>query len=347
MPSLREETLSVFRKVVGIIIVILLATYFVSMALGPFLFFASSQGIDAGSRMIAELPLSILMIANFSIPFGVHVNVFFLVIWLLYATIFVLAWSDPPRFQSSIGNADLRVSMIRSNYLVALPQLASMVLVAVVLLQTLQESAGVQTGGISFENPVLGFLSISFAPFVEEFSYRITTIGLLDGLRLVWRTRRHPKYHGTKGAARIMATTMWKPEKAKELLGLNTIRDTGVRGISWFEWGTLAVTSGSFGAAHYLYGGGWEIGKISTAVLSGLALGFVYIRYGAYAPILLHWFFNYYFGVFDLASQLKMPGAEMLGAGIEMINLGVGTLLAAAMIVTGLAGIWSTIRHRV
>ena len=345
MPSLRKEVIAAFRKVVAVIAVILLATYFVSMALGPCLFFASPQGLDAASRVMAQLPLSVLMIANFSIPFGVHVGVFFLAIWLLYAAMFVLAWSDAPGFPSSIRNAHHRMSMAHSNYLVVLPQLAAMALVIVVLLQMLQESAGVQTGGISFENPVLGFLSVSYAPFVEELSYRITTIGLLDGLRLVWKTRGHPKHQGTMGAVRILAITTWKPEKAKELLGLRTIRDSGVKGISWFEWAMLAVSSGAFGAAHFLYGGGWEIGKISTAVVSGLVLSFVYLRYGAYAPILLHWFFNYYFGVFDLASQLKMPTAEILGAGIEVLNLGVGTLLAAVLVLTYLARLWSA-RHQ-
>jgi len=347
MPAtLREEVVAAFRRVVTVVVVLLLATYFVSMALGPFLFFASPQGLDAASRYVAELPLSLLMIANFSIPFGAHVSVFFLAIWLLYVAVFVLAWFDAPAFPSSIRNADSRVSMIRPNYLVALPQLAAMVLVIVVLLQMLQESAGVQTGDISFENPVLGFLSVSYAPFVEELSYRITTMGLLDGLHFVWKTRGHPQYRGTKGAVHILAVTMWKPEKAKELLGFSTIRDSGVRGISRFEWATLAVTSGAFGAAHFLYGGGWEIGKISTAMVSGLALGFVYLRYGAYAPILLHWFFNYYFGAFDLASQLKMPTADTLGAGIQILNLGAGTLLGAASIVTYLAGLWSSRRHR-
>jgi len=345
--TLREEVVTAFRKVVAVVVVILLATYFVSMTLGPILFFASPQGLDAASRMIAELPLSLLMIANFSIPFGMHVGLFFLAIWLLYAVMFVLAWSDIPGFPSSVRNAAHRMSITRSNYLVVLPQLAAMVLVVIVLLQTLQESAGVQTGGISFENPVLGFLSVSYAPFVEELSYRITTIGLLDGLRLVWKTRGHPQYRGTKGAAHILAITMWKPEKTKELLGFSTIRDSGVRGISWFEWATLAVTSGAFGAAHFLYGGGWEIGKISTAMVSGLALGFVYLRYGAYAPILLHWFFNYYFGAFDLASQLNVPGAEVLVAGIQILNLGAGTLLAGALIVTCIARLWSARRHRV
>jgi len=132
----------------------------------------------------------------------------------------------------------------------------------------------------------------------------------------------------------------------KEALGLRTIREYGVRGISRLEWVTLFFTSGAFGAAHYLYGGGWEIGKISTAMLSGLALGYVYLRYGAYAPVLLHWFFNYYFGAFDLASQLKVSGSGMLATGIDLLNFGAGTVFAAGVVTAYLARIGSVRRRR-
>jgi hypothetical protein len=347
LPStLTEEVVAAFRKVVAGFVLILLVSYFASMGLGLFLFYGLPQGLDAASRLVAELPLSFLMIANFSVPMGAHVGVFFLAIWSLYAAAFCLAWSDAPAFPSSLRNAAARSSITRSNFLVVLPQISTMVLVVVVLLQTLQQSAGVQTGSISFENPVLGFLSVSYAPLAEELSYRITTIGFLDGLRFVWETRRHSQYQGTKGPVRLLAMTMWKPERAKEQLGFTTIREKGLRGISLFEWLTLAVTSGAFGAAHFLYGGGWEIGKISTAMVSGLALGFVYLRYGAYAPILLHWFFNYYFGAFDLAAQLKLQNAGTLSSGIELLNLGAGSILAGALVVTYLARVWSAKHQR-
>lgn len=342
--TLREEVGAAFRKVVVATVVTVLLSYIVSMGLGLFLFYGSSQGLDAASRLVADLPLSLFMIANFSIPMGAHVGVFFLAIWLLYAAAFFLAWSDSSGFPASVRETLDQASSTRSNYLVVLPQLATMVLVAIVLLESLQESAGVQTGGLSFENPVLGFLSISYAPFIEELSFRITTIGLVDGLYLVWRTRRHSQYGSTKGALRLLTIAIWKPERAKGLLGLPTIRDDGVRGISWVEWVALAITSGAFGAAHYLYGGGWEIGKISTAMVSGLALGYVYLRYGAYAPVLLHWFFNYYFGAFDLASQLKVPGAGMLATGIDLLSFGAGTVFAAGLVVTYLARLSSVRR---
>ena len=233
MPSnLKEEVASAFRKVVTALVLILLVSYLISMILGPILFYTSREGLDAASNLITKLPLSLFMIADFSIPMGTYVGIFFLAIWLLYAAAFVLAWIDAPTFPISIKKATQRVNVIGSNYLIVLPQVSTIVLVAIVVLQAFQESAGVQTGSISFENPVLGFLSISYAPFVEELSYRITTLGLLDGLYLVWRTRHQEQYQGIKGAVYLLVDTMWKPDRPKRLLGFKTIRDNGLKGIS-------------------------------------------------------------------------------------------------------------------
>jgi hypothetical protein len=81
-------------------------------------------------------------------------------------------------------------------------------------------------------------------------------------------------------------------------------------------------------------------------MLSGLALGYVYLRYGAYAPVLLHWFFNYYFGAFDLASRLGMPGGGTLATGVDLLSFGAGTIFAAGLVVTYLARLVEIRRQR-
>lgn len=336
LASLRENLAAAFAKVLTPLVGVLLFSYLFSMGLGPFLFYSLPQGLEAAAEQVAALPVSVFMVINFQIPFGVNVGLFFVVLWLLYVAAFALAWVDTPGFPSSLRDLSLsHLTVTRSNYLVILPLFASVMFVGVVFLQALQESVGVQTGGISFESPMLGFLAVSYAPFVEEFSYRITTLGLLDGLHLSWKMRRIGTNDGDRSTIRLLILTMWKPERAKQSLGLNTIQGNGIRdGISRFEWVVLMVTSGAFGAVHYLFGGGWDIGKISTAMISGLAMGLVYLRYGAYAPILLHWFFNYYFGAFDLASQVQLAGFDLVAFGVEFLNLGVGTLLAVVLIIS-------------
>ena len=212
-----------FRRTVLLVVVVLLLSYFFSMALGPFLVFLVPQGIEVASQRVLEIPLSMLMIVNFRVPLNISVAVFFLVLWLLYVGAFVSAWLDMPTFPSSLTNLNASgLDLVGANYLAVMPQMASVVLVAVMLMQSLQESAGVPTGGLPPEPPVLQFLLVSYAPLVEELSYRITTIGFIDAVLLLFRTPRARMNERRPGRARILLLTMWKPEAAKELLGFPT-----------------------------------------------------------------------------------------------------------------------------
>ena len=92
-----------------------------------------------------------------------------------------------------------------------------------------------------------------------------------------------------------------------------------------------------FGFAHILYGGGWEIGKVSTACLAGLVFAIMYVSYGAYADILLHWFFNYYFTVLDMASTAYGTTFTVFANLTEAINIyGGGIILAVFLIICAL-----------
>lgn len=298
------------------------------MALGPVLLCLTDQGTRFMPELIATLPISLFVIVNFSVPILVSAGLFFAALWILYLCAFALAWKQRPGVDSSLRNCiSGRFDALRSNYIVLMPCLTSMLLVVVIMLQSLQTSVGVQTGSIEFQNPFIGYLIVSYAPLVEELSFRITTIGAFGGLYLLWKTRQLPHY-ARLGSVRIFLHYVWSPDSAKRLLRYDTIEDSGLRRgtLSW-EWILLGVTSASFGLAHYLSGAGWEIGKISTALVSGLTLGFVYLRYGIYAPVLLHWYFNYYLGTYDLAHQLGVSVFGRMATGIEQLNIGVGIVM--------------------
>ena len=95
---------------------------------------------------------------------------------------------------------------------------------------------------------------------------------------------------------------MFSPELAKGKMGYRNIRQNGFPwGISPVEWVLILLTSLVFGLAHYLAGSGWEAGKVSTAFLAGFVFAIMYVAYGAYASILMHWFFNSYFTVLSAA----------------------------------------------
>jgi hypothetical protein len=62
-----------------------------------------------------------------------------------------------------------------------------------------------------------------------------------------------------------------------------------------------------------------------------------YIAYGFEAPILLHWFFNYYFYFFDpRVAESFIPGAINLLSGIELLILVLGVAGWILFVVEGL-----------
>ena len=347
MPAkLTDRIFSVFRKVIWLLVVVLLLSFIFSMALGFYAVFFVPQSIKTASERVFSLPLSVFMVANFQVPLGgigTSLGGLLLVLWFLYAGAFTIAWFDKPSFTSSA--IDGRIDIAHSNYLAMMPQIACVVLVLVILLQSLQQSVGIPTGGLPPEAPVLQFVSLSYAPLMEEFSYRITTIGFIGGVFLLFKAASPQSGMRRPSRIRILLLSMWKPQAAKELLGLRTIQTHGViKGLLRSEWVLLIISSVAFGAAHYLAGSGWDIGKVSTAALAGFAMGFVYLRYGAYAPILLHWFFDYYFGAFDLASQVNVAGLGPLSDGINILTIGAGALFTIALVVLALKRAWTVWR---
>src|SRR5207245_3432200 len=177
-----------------------------------------------------------------------------------------------------------------------LPLISSFLLVLTVILTISVTSAWVPVGNISQNNPAELFASVTFAPVAEEIGFRITPIGLVVVIRtlLPLHRGRGLRSAGFATVMRRILIALISPDRAKEAAGLSSIGTRGWRGIHWVEWILLVGSSAWFGLLHSLSGAGWGPGKAIPAGLTGLALGIVYLWYGAYANILLHWFFDFY-----------------------------------------------------
>ena len=124
------------------------------------------------------------------------------------------------------------------------------------------------------------------------------------------------------------------------MVGLKNVSDFGIlRGITKGEWIMVIVTSFFFGLAHYFSGSGWELGKITTAFIDGLALSLVYLIYGVYAPILLHWFRNYYFQVYSIASDV-FPAFTPFYDLVVFLTLTFGLIALVIIAILGLKRIF-------
>jgi len=119
------------------------------------------------------------------------------------------------------------------------------------------------------------------------------------------------------------------------MVGLKNVGANGFRGISIAEWIMVLATSLIFGLAHLLSGIGWDVGKVTSTFMVGFVWGLAYLAYGFQAPILLHWYFNYYFYAYEFASDLY-PSTFSIEVLISFLTIIVGILGLLALLAMGL-----------
>ncbi len=195
------------------------------------------------------------------------------------------------------------------NWLVIMPILGSSLFLVSIALALIQLGAGVPTGNLTCPpgtSPDVCaaelFAGIVTAPVFEEIGFRISPIGLVVAILVAVRLGKGTAQTSETKSRKIVIffSAFISPGYAKEKSGLPSIATSGIKGISKGEWVFLFLTADVFGAYHILGGGGWGPGKFLTAALSGFALGVVYLAYGAFADILLHWLFNFYLYVYSV-----------------------------------------------
>ncbi|UCH31140.1 MAG: CPBP family intramembrane metalloprotease [Candidatus Bathyarchaeota archaeon] len=328
--NISEALQKLFSNVVIVISLFIILTYLLSMGMGILVVFSTPEGLQFTVEPFQIHPLLLLDV-------GVTVNagVYFLFLWWIFIVCFGAAW----RYRESLTNRVREffsgpvVQNPFSNNLLAMPLITSMLLVFTIVLAFLQSQAGIPTGELPQGDPFQDFLGVSRAPLVEELIFRIIPIGaFLATFFFVAGARLKPTFSRGK-RLKIAVLGVLQPERAKEMLGLSTIREQGLlRGLIWAEWIMVVLTALLFGLAHYY--GGWGPGKISQAAISGLIFAVAYLYYGIQAPILLHWFFNYYFNVFYLSLNYYSSGVDLLFLSWSA-NFFLGILLWLAIMISG------------
>jgi hypothetical protein len=207
-----------------------------------------------------------------------------------------------------------------------MPLLSSMALTAALAIIFSQSAFGVGTGEPPLPlNAHEAFLQLAISPLVEELGFRIVPIGLVVVIFVFVASRSLKTSSGGGGRLRLFFLAFLYPEGAKKMAGLPTVGERGLlKGLSSLEWFIVVVSAGVFGWTHVL-SPGWEIGKITSAFVQGFFFAVTYIAYGFEAPILLHWYFNYYFYFFDPeVAESFFPSAINLFSVIELLILVLG-----------------------
>lgn len=314
------------RALALILAIVSAVTYVITLILGPVLYFSTSDGLKDAGHIIHQLPLDIFMLYTLPLPGGMSHGALFAAIWIIFVACIVAAFLSTGGFLKSVkGALSKPISVGKTNFLYLMPLVGTGLLTATILISEFQTTQGIQTGSLNFPaqtSPYLILLNLAYAPINEEFAFRITTIGIPLAVFLLIVYRHDPRLASVKKRAGLFLLALFSPELAKAKLGYKTVAANGfIHGISPLEWALILVTSAVFGLAHYISGGGWEIGKVSTAALAGLVFAIMYVSYGAYADILLHWFFNYYFTILDMASTTYGSAFTAFANLVELMNL--------------------------
>lgn len=339
------------RALALLVVVFSVVTYAISLAVGPILFFSTSDGLTAAAQRIDVFLFDVFMIVVIPIPTNLSLGALFIGIWGIFVACFLVASVDKDNFITSVKGALAKsTTLAKTNFLFVMPLVASGLIYATILISQFQEAQGVQTGSINFQttNPYVILTELSFAPIQEEFAFRITSIGLPLALLLLILYRGDPRISGAKGKLKLILLGMASPERAKSSLGYHSMASQGFpRGISAVEWVFILLTSSMFGLAHFLSGAGWDVGKVSTAFLAGFVFAIMFVAYGAYASILLHWFFNYYFTVLDQAATVYGGVFNGLANAAELTTIVAGAIVLLAFLLYTAYRIGSYLASRV
>lgn len=330
------DTLKDIGKLLLVITVVFtVAFYILSLALAPTLFFFTPEGLNVSTVYKESLPGWILILPV-TVPVGLELGTIFLGVSIVVTLSFFTAWKLNKNFHQTIKDSVVQPTKnLFQNSLFAMTIINSMTLIAVLLLNRIQESSGIPTGTTpTVGEPFLDLLDLSYSAVVEEIGFRLIPIGVFLFI-LLFITKKADQPFSFKQKIELFFLSFLFPDKAKRLTGNKTVAKDGIlAGISLPEWGLIVFTAVIFGLAHYNPGVSWEIGKISSATLSGFILAMTYVVYGIHAPLLMHWFFNSYNEAYYLLAEFY-PAAMPLANSVAIFSLTLGILGWMLLIVLG------------
>ncbi len=233
----------------------------------------------------------------------INVSLYFLLLWWIFVLCFIAASRLKESFHRKfVGFMSKDNSPPWSSNLLTMPAVAAMLLTFILILEVLQEQGGFPSGELPLREPFLDIILVSQAPIIEELLFRIIPFALFF-VTYTSMIQGNRSFDSSSSRLRNSLMFVLRPDEAKRAFGLKNISTDGLLGgVSAGEWTMVLSTSVIFGLAHFL--SGWGPGKITQASLTGIVFALSYLYYGIQAPILLHWFFNYYFEVFRMADEL-------------------------------------------
>jgi hypothetical protein len=270
--------------------------------------------------------------ATLQVPVAGNFGELFVVVSAIYLGFLLLAASQGAgllkALRSSISNG---YSALFTNSLSATLVLLGATSLVTVIVDTFQTDAGISTGSLTGD-PFFLLMNYTLAPLTEETTFRVMMIGIPV---LVLSLIMFRDFSPVKAARALWRpSSVWDVEEEEGVITVHSFKDATpslfpesssdslkVRAIRPVVYAFLLISSFIFGYAHYASGAGWGPGKISEAALAGLALGYLYIKYGFLADVLLHWSINYVGSVFSFLAQglYGIPFTSGTGSFLDVV----------------------------
>ena len=288
----------------------------ISFPIGIYIVFETNIGDDINY----DYPITHLDIFHdtdfYQFPFDVSIGDVFVILWVFYLGIFVISILGPKQnFLKSISSL---ISMgnynVKLNYMFAITKWLSILILISALINFIQESFGIITVPPLGDNNLIQFFYVSLAPLLEEFVFRILLVGI-------------PLFvlYSGRASIRYFLKCLWTPTSLNILDSKKAIF-------------IIIFVGVAFGFAHIAFSDSWSDGKFAQATAGGVILGWVYLRYGIVASLLIHWATNYFiFAYAHFISQINSVPLEAafsnpLMSTLELLFLSSGILAVCILI---------------
>ena len=277
----------------------------ISFPIGLFVVFESNIGGDINF----DFPLTHIELFEgttlYQNPIDISIGDVFVILWSFYAVLFVISILGPKHgfFKSMSSIISLGKFDSEKNYMFEITKWFSILVLISTMINFIQEKFGIETVPQLGGNDLIQFFYVSLAPLIEEFGFRFLLIGI--PLFALYSRRTSVKY---------FIRCLWNPDSLD-------IHDSTKAILLIIFVGVL------FGFAHIAFGESWSEGKFAQATAGGIILGWVYLRYGFVASLLIHWATNYFvFSYANLISQINSISimdafSHSLMASLELLLL--------------------------
>lgn len=264
----------------------------ISFGIGLFLVFFTNLGVEV--HWTSDVSLDFLLFSVFGFnAINFNLGLTFLFFWFVYLACYFFCLLKPipitklrffgrkQNMMSVTTKMDQSTGFVTShNYLMITISWFSLYFILSMLIDILQQLFGITLGNPLTHDPLLSFFYLSAAPLNEEIFFRVLLMGL--PLFLIFIPIGRGKFLSTLNHP---YSNMEKFRRQSTTIGVFII---------------IILNSFVFGLSHVIFGGGYELGKISQAALGGLIIGWIYYRYGLASAITFHWISNYVFFAYSI-----------------------------------------------